>query len=310
MIKLDERIKLQHQRDRSLEQSLFYQRLCNEIVKKYDNNPLKPELENLIRTVKRVTEQADIISTRIIEILPHYTLHNETHFYNVLAFMEQMVPEKTMADLSALECALAILAAFTHDLAMVIPLEEKSKILGKGPHKGCGEHKEFLNFCIRQKQYGEVMADLENRLSASASEKREDIEWRIEILTERLLGDYIRSTHSHKERGYNCINTWLTAFEADNKLSFTYNGLPFKSLLCFLDVSHGQGMSWIEGEMVRKNRELKDVYTMSAADGTVNLAYLSWLLHLADLLDCDASRTPPIIYRHIGITDQVSKAHF
>ncbi|MBN2444672.1 MAG: ATP-binding protein, partial [Spirochaetales bacterium] len=290
--------------------SLFYRRLKEEIRKEHENTPLKKELETLIRTVETVAGKASEISSHIVKILPHYTLHNETHFYNVLAFMEQLVPEPTLASMSALECALGIFAAFTHDLAMVISEEEKRKILGQGPHEGCEEHAKFQGFCMEQKQYGEAPVHLETRSAASAPEKQEDVKWRIDALRERLLGDYIRSTHSHTGRGYNCINTWLTAFEADEDISFTYHGLSYKSLLCLLDVSHGQAMNWIEKEMKRRNRTLSDVYEMSTADGPVNFAYVSWLLHLADLLDCDASHTPPVIYRHIGITDQVSKAHW
>ena len=132
MIHLDKRILLQLNQDpsrqaesRSLTQSLFFRRLRDEIPKEYENTPLKKELDTLIRTVKTIAGKASEISSYIVTIFPNYTLHNETHFYNVLAFMEQLVPEKTLARLSALECALGILAAFTHDLAMIISEEEK-----------------------------------------------------------------------------------------------------------------------------------------------------------------------------------------
>jgi molecular chaperone HtpG len=307
VIRLDSRIALQDTKKRSLDKSLFFQRLKDIIGKHRNNEELKNELENIKKTVKTVVKNGSIISQRIIEILPHFTLHNETHFFNVLAFMEQLVPESTMDKLCAVECALAILSAFTHDIAMAISLEEKNKITGLAG-KECDEHKAFLDFCNGRKKLLEVKEQLENRLLSSSS--KEDIVWRIEALKQRLLGDYIRSTHSHEEIGFNRIHKWLDALEKDNPITFTYNRLDLKPLLCFLDVSHGQSMNWIEEAMVKKGYKKNDVYEMHSTDGTVNLAYLSWILHLADLLDCDSSRTPPVIYHHIGITDHVSKEHW
>ncbi|MCB1781821.1 MAG: hypothetical protein KDJ34_17365, partial [Candidatus Competibacteraceae bacterium] len=68
----------------------------------------------LAGNVRWVVENAQIISGQIVRRLPQYTLHNGTHLFNVLAIMEELLPEATRRQLTPLECALCILAAFTH----------------------------------------------------------------------------------------------------------------------------------------------------------------------------------------------------
>jgi len=76
----------------------------------------KEALANLLGNVRSVANKAKYIGDQISRFLPQYTLHNERHYLNVLAIMDALVPEAVLSKMTPLECALCILAAYTHDL--------------------------------------------------------------------------------------------------------------------------------------------------------------------------------------------------
>ena len=63
--------------------------------------------------------------------MPQYTLHEERHFLNVLAIMDALVSDEVVARFRALDCALPILAAYTHDLGMALSQEEYDRLHDK-----------------------------------------------------------------------------------------------------------------------------------------------------------------------------------
>jgi len=108
-------------RVRALDESKLFRQL-NEVS---TDDPTARGL--LASNVRWVVDHAQIISDQIVRRLPQYTLHQGTHLWNVLAIIEELLPDETLQQLSPLECALCILAAFTHDLGMVMPDEELRK---------------------------------------------------------------------------------------------------------------------------------------------------------------------------------------
>ena len=70
--------------------------------------------------VMRVTGSAKDIAQYVVADMPQFTDHGERHFLNVLSYMEHLAGEENIAEMSQLECALAIMAAYTHDLGMVL----------------------------------------------------------------------------------------------------------------------------------------------------------------------------------------------
>jgi HD-GYP domain-containing protein (c-di-GMP phosphodiesterase class II) len=83
------------------------------------------ELRRLIADVQSAAvKSAHLLSTVVVD-MPLYTLHNERHVLNVIGWMESLVGDKGIERLSALECAISILAAYTHDLGMTLSDEER-----------------------------------------------------------------------------------------------------------------------------------------------------------------------------------------
>jgi hypothetical protein len=77
--------------------------------------------------VKNLVDIAAPVLDRVIETFPTYTLHNSRHARNVCDHMARLLGPR-LVDLSALEAALLILAAYFHDIGMVFKQEERAAI--------------------------------------------------------------------------------------------------------------------------------------------------------------------------------------
>ncbi|MGZ0167146.1 MAG: HD domain-containing protein, partial [Planctomycetales bacterium] len=101
----------------SFEKSQFFKRL-KELS---DAAPDSTSLTNLCTATQRLLDSAEQISRQIVRYLPQFTLHDQTHLWNVLSFMEELAGgSERIQQLSAGDCAMAIWAAFIHDLGALI----------------------------------------------------------------------------------------------------------------------------------------------------------------------------------------------
>ncbi|MCP5451175.1 MAG: hypothetical protein H6972_11660 [Gammaproteobacteria bacterium] len=200
--------------------------------------------DQLAGNVRWVVENAQIISDQIVRRLPQYTLHNGTHLFNVLSIMEELLPDETLQQLTPLECALCILAAFTHDLGMVMLDDEVQKYQEKNDTP---EHQEWLRHCDaypeerRQVERWKTIRDCE---SARADEANR----RISYLEGHLLAEFIRKRHADK---LDPILHWLDLLQKVNKGKlFDYGEFSFKNYLAQIGVSHGQRVAWLRETLV------------------------------------------------------------
>ena len=69
----------------------------------------------------------DLKKTPFPDTFPTYTLHNRVHACNVVGRMGDL-PGKQVKDITALEGALLIPAAYLHDIGMVFTEEERTNI--------------------------------------------------------------------------------------------------------------------------------------------------------------------------------------
>jgi hypothetical protein len=105
----------------SFDESLFCRRLV-QIAGEYKEDT---GLQNLVSATRRLLDFAEAIAARVALFLPQFTLHDKVHLWNVLGFMEQLAGGASEIDkLGAGDCAMAVWAAFIHDLGMVLDAEE------------------------------------------------------------------------------------------------------------------------------------------------------------------------------------------
>ncbi len=285
----------------SFEESAFCQRL-----KALSGG--NPSLEHLVTATRELVGMAESISSRVREFLPQFTLHDHTHLWNVLGTMEHLAGGwEAINDLDAGDCLVAVWVAFIHDLGLVLDQEEER----------------IIKYCDA--------ADLEAAASDPEIEaKKEAIDWRAyreghsmwhsvhretdSTVRERKLGairaDYVRESHAQISAAtdYCRIWNWLEAIEEHSlqvqSVFESYPGLP--QCLAKVAVSHNQDISWLP-------RELGDqagAENYGASLGEIHWTWVGWLLRLADVFDCDASRTPSILFETAGITDKFSETEW
>lgn len=83
------------------------------------------ELDNIQKMCKDAIEYVKIIR----DTFPSYTLHDEVHIENVLQWMELLLGDSGIEQLSIGECAMLLLAAHYHDVGMCYSKEQKENEL-------------------------------------------------------------------------------------------------------------------------------------------------------------------------------------
>ena len=77
--------------------------------------------------VDKLLQHAGAMLDRVIETFPTYTLHNRVHAENVVARMGDLLGTR-VDDLTALEAAMLLLAAYYHDIGMVFDEHERQAL--------------------------------------------------------------------------------------------------------------------------------------------------------------------------------------
>lgn len=271
-------------------------------------------VDHLKSSVRRIVDRASWISTQICRYMPQYTLHEERHFLNVLAIMEALVPGDLIHSLSPLECALPILAAYTHDLGMALSQEEHDLLLDESTEQG----KHFASYRSRFDEEIRQIDRWRKRLDG-AKEKDDDeskheavqAERRIASIEGHILSSYLRDTHT-KDDQVRRLRRWLDAIKKetgdDNVFCYGVGGRDYQRELTLIGISHGRGAPWLRRQLIGDDPNApQDRFFQPVATGeSANLAFPGLLLRLADVMDFDASRAPRILFKHFGIENDQS----
>lgn len=257
--------------------------------------------QDLKRDVERIVDSATDIAGYVVQDMPQFTDHGERHFLNVLSYMEYLAGEN-VKKMSQLECALAVMAAYTHDLGMVFSLQEKAEMAKEsGP-------------C-----YDAWRTFLETHSLKPRFDRATDHGLRAAI-TAQVRTDFLRRSHTDftLTPSGDRISEWLKSIRetpsgsTSHAPTFSFHGFDYLQALAWLGLSHGQPIYWLQQRMAKGADGFrvveKDITDhQPVASESVHWLYLSWLLRLADVVDLDASRTPPVLFDHIGIENHISK---
>jgi hypothetical protein len=253
----------------------------------------------LATAVVATVHDAEAISAHVVRFFPQYTLHSETHLWNVLGWMEELA-EPAIEQLGPLDCALAIQAAFIHDLGMV-PSDDEYRDLGN-PETDAG--RAFQAYCDGHPLYAELerLRKLGKQKTPILGSTQED------LLRGQLFADYLRTTHADERvaQGQNRILGWLNKFDVEDN----YRGLPYRPCLALIAMSHGQPIDWLPARLKRGPGGLDGKVNVNAHDFAgekVHWCQIAWLLRLADIMDFDATRTPKVVFEHLGIQNPTSR---
>jgi len=220
----------------------------------------------------------------ILMHMGEFTLHDGDHLFRVLTLMEKLLSPEKIEELSVPELMLLILSAFFHDIGMAA--EEKDvfswrKVWDLSPSlldEEKDEYSKFHRFYLskpEQKSQIESYAEQGNNSEA-------------DLLKNYIVSDYIRSTHA--ERARNIIEkNWLDKIRyRDVDLTVEFADICFSHNNDALSLL-GLDRSFLCGDGIHANLQLVAV-----------------ILRLADILDFDAKRTPPVLFSHLFVRHPIS----
>lgn len=232
----------------------------------------------LATTVQSVATQAAALLATVVVDMPLYTLHNERHILNVIGWMESLLESKGIEQLSPFECALCLLAAYTHDLGMTLSQQERDAL---------PTDRDYHRFRDRYLE--------ERHLIDSLRDAGEH--YRANLIENHLRTEYLRVTHADGMARRLCARLREIAPH------LVYRGLDYRRQLELVAISHNHPVEWLRLQFEKEDLAWRDTVGKNEA---VNFPFVGILLRLADVMDFDSSRTPTILFRHIGLDRELA----
>ena len=224
-------------------------------------------------------------SKTIIRHMGEFTLHDEEHLFRVLNIMELLLSSRVISNLSIPELELLILSAFMHDIGMAP--EEKDilawkKVWDSEPEFESTEEKfkyeEFNRFYLARPDDKKRIIDyiIQGKHSLADTAKA------------YLITEYIRQTHAERARD-------IIEKDWNNKIRFRDADLTVEfALLCLSHNEDALGLLNLDKNF------------LCGAGIIICLPLIGLILRLADILDFDGKRTPPVLFSHLYVRHPVS----
>lgn len=238
----------------------------------------------VLALVNGAVEYAIQRTKAIIRHMGEFTLHDSSHLFRVLTLMEKIVPTNVINNLSSPELMLLILSAFFHDMGMA-PCERQvltwKKIWDTDPQLEEEErldYDEFSRFYSAQPDQKEIIQQLV--LSGNITQA--------DTIKSYLVTEFIRKGHAERARGI---------IEKDWAGKIAYRGTDLTSEFAAICFSHNENAFSIL-EFDKKYLCAENTYAC--------LPLIAVILRVADILDFDAKRTPPVLFSHLYIREPLS----
>lgn len=256
----------------AIKDSSLYKRLAEAATR-------DPVVNRLLVCVDDCFEDAVNRTKSVIKHMPEYTLHDEVHLLRVVDIMSHLIPRRTMERLTPLELAGLMLSAAYHDIGMAPSDKEVRALLGTRRVSGGNDKRRYLE--VREEHPTLLKRQQYLRRVGKNFEAQEIEMW--------FLVEHLRRTHAERARK-------LLLHEYAKKM--IYDNYQFAAPLADVCFSHNEDPAALRAipahQLVRGGGEY------------CNWRFVAVVLRLADILDFDPKRTPPILFEHLGIRDSVS----
>jgi len=261
--------------DVQLERSAIYKQLMKKCKKDNQNE--------VLTLVSEVGNFSVMRLKTVIRNMKEFTLHDDTHIFNMLTIMERIIPFSSIEKLSIPDLLLLILSVFLHDIGMAP--DEKYILAWKNQlpdNEYDGElQNEKEKFERFRKAHTHQLADIE-RLNAEGQHSK------AQLLEDFIITEYIRTTHSTRARK-------IIATHWDRKILYQDTDLTEDlATICF---SHNENYTYLLN---------METFKICEQDTYLCLPFVATMLRLADIIDFDPKRTPHVLFSHLAVKNPVS----
>lgn len=266
--------------------SLIYRTLKKKCDEKPELMPLRAQWEFDIRLLSSALRSVAIS-------FPHYSLHDESHSNTIVIQIEKVLGEERIEKLSATNLWLILEAAYTHDLGMVIPDDEKRKTIQSE------EFQRYLKGILDNKKhefYEEAEIVNPNRYQKVIADSL--IHWPLDVsrAITILIADYFRRHHA-------TLSSQSISEPERIGLRSPRTGLIPKRLFKILgniSKSHGENQDFVLGLPFDED---------GLGIEKCHPRFIAFLLRLGDLLDIDNGRFCPVMLSSCGRLPESSIHH-
>lgn len=224
----------------------------------------------------------------IINVFPHFTLHDSSHSENILSNIKKFLPENSILRLTTTDIWMLLFAAYFHDIGMYVSKDDYKEII---------ENKAFLEFIKGVqgdsnnplREYANFFKIINNELKYKA----ESISMKSVYSLKYLIAGFLRNKHA--ERSKDIIN---------NK-SFIYLPASIPSrivdLLAEICQSHNE-----KNDRILNFNKIEDGFL----DDYCHPRFIACMLRLGDILDIENNRFSNIILNTLPSTPTDSLIHY
>lgn len=232
-----------------------------------------------------------------------FTMHDRTHSLKVAHLMWHILDPQRRDVLTPPEIAILVLSAFIHDLGMALSSQQRDERLD--PESDLWDHLE-LDEALKKsiQQLKDQVSD--GKLPVAQKDRARH---KLEQAEEALLCQDTRERHATRQR-YEELLAQLQEFHVqdpgklpDVDSCLTFAGDSFRDKLMEVCVSHGEDIDFLlenDETNIERPRFPHD-YTIGSCTADLHMAAAA--LRLADILDFDRERTPPVLYYYLLPTD-------
>jgi hypothetical protein len=233
---------------------------------------LKHFLESTLPQVEKVLNKGDTMPG-------NFTLHEGDHSWRVAEWIADLAGADLLREMSSDEIGLLLCSAYLHDIGMTPKLgkvrDNHDLLLSGEPGEMTATEVEELQDWLDEEWNGLTPPITPKRPS------REDLR-----LLNQIISGYVRSRHNEWSE------EWIRDF-------FEHKEAPYPRWvdhLVRLCKSHHQGGDELAGKEFRPQ-------LVDSPSQVLHLRYCACLLRVADILDFDPERTPPILFEHRDVEE-------
>ena len=239
-------------------------------------------LHKVLALINDVGEYSISISKSIIMNMREYTLHDENHTFNMLYLASKLIPSETLNELSSPDIMMIILSIFLHDIGMSPKGDLIRLWKNQLPDNEASIYKEDASLFHRfRRSFVRELQEIESFQKSKQPSKAQLVE-------DQIITSYIRVTHADRARK-------LIAKDWAGKI--LYQDTDLTATLADICFSHTENaLALLEMETVK----------LCSEDTFLCIPFVSVILRLADIIDFDTKRTPPILFSHLTIKNAVS----